>query len=88
MIGFWNRKEIYMGYSMSIFNDIRDILDQNDIKYKYKVFNNTSSMTRGSNRNVRVNIGKDGEQNYMYYIYVHNKDYDHASALIRQVSQR
>lgn len=26
MIGFWNRKELYMGWSMNRWNDIRNIL--------------------------------------------------------------
>ena len=39
MIAFWNRKEVYMGYSMNECGEIRSILAANSIKFTYKVVN-------------------------------------------------
>ena len=75
MIRFWNRFEVYVGFSLKKFNEIRDILEANDIKYSYSVTNRYSH----PNRN-------EGHSNYskMYYIYVNKKDKDIALNVVRK----
>ena len=79
MIAFWNRKEVYMGYSMSECSEIRGVLSANQIKYTYKVVNPFASSGRGT----RGSFGENHELSHMYYVYVHVKDYEWASKLIR-----
>ncbi len=78
MLTFWNRKEVYMGYSMSDFADIRSVLAVHSIKYTFKVIN-----ACGSNYKRRGIFGEDSKFNYMYYIYVHKRDYEWACELIK-----
>lgn len=84
MIGFWNRKEVYMGQSMSRYNDIRDILSDNEIKYTYKVVNRNSL----TGRSTRGSIGERTELAYMYYVYVHRDDYERAYGMINLHDQK
>lgn len=79
MIVFWNRKEVYMGYSMAECGEIRSILAVNQIKYTYKVVNPFARSGRGT----RGSFGENPELSHMYYVYVHEKDYEWASKLIR-----
>lgn len=30
---FWNRKEVYVGFSMKKFDEVREVLSSNGIKY-------------------------------------------------------
>ena len=47
MIGFWNRKEVYVGHSMNKFSNIRSILVANNISYTYKTINHNNSEFSG-----------------------------------------
>lgn len=75
---FWNRREVYMGFSMKKFNEVRDILLANNIKYDYRLINYNSG-------NVRARFGSFGQNpefEYEYYLYVHKNDYEYACAKI------
>ena len=39
MITMFNSKTVYLGTDLKRFNEVRDYLDQNHIKYKYKTRN-------------------------------------------------
>ena len=41
MITMFNSKTVYLGTDLKRFNEVRDYLDQNHIKYKYKTRKNT-----------------------------------------------
>lgn len=86
MIAYWNRQEVYMGYSISKCSDIRSLLANSNIEYTYKTINCTNSATSGSGCGVRGEFDKRIEFNYMYYIYVHKNDYDYACKLIRDLN--
>lgn len=78
MIMFWNRREVYIGFSMKKFNEIRDILLANNIKYDYRVINHN-----GENSRARFgSYGMNSKYEYEYYLYVHKSDYDYAYAKI------
>ncbi len=79
MIGFWNKKEVYIGYSMAEYANIRDILVANQIKYTYK----TVSSSSGNRRGVIGSFGESAELSCMYYIYVHKNDYNWVCKLIQ-----
>ncbi|PHV72076.1 hypothetical protein CS063_00940 [Sporanaerobium hydrogeniformans] len=78
MIAFWNRKEIYMGYSMVDFIEIRNILSIHQIRHTYKIL----CPFGGSGRR-RVSFGVNPDFSHMYYIYIHIKDYEYVCKLIR-----
>ena len=84
MIMFWNRKEVYVGFSMKSFGEIRDILSANGIKYTYKVININSSSTIGSSRVSLGSLGEKPQLAYEYYVYVNKNDYDNAYGIINQ----
>lgn len=78
MITICNRKELYIGSSMEDFNEIRKLLTHNEIPYKYKMINREDA----NRRNFTV-FKRDMAVQYIYYIYVHKKDYDKALFLIQ-----
>ena len=74
---FWNRKEVYHGFSLKTQTEVREILKANHIKYDYRVIN--------LNYKGRVRIGDFGinrDFSLEYYIYVSKKDYEYASHLL------
>ena len=69
MIAFWNRKEVFCGFSMQDFDKALDILSENRIKYAYRIVNYASSRN-----NIIGQSGESSNCSAMYYIYVHKKD--------------
>lgn len=85
MITIWNRKEVFVGYSLQKFNEVRNNLNINNIKYCYKIFNRNSPYLFGSRRGRIGTFGENMEYENTYYIYVHKKDYDYAMLLLRNI---
>lgn len=83
MIFFFNQKEVFMGYSMKEFSDIRFKLLTNGIKYKVKTVNQSSSTFLSSSRVRNGSYGLNQAYNYLYYIYVHKNDYDKAQSILK-----
>lgn len=79
MIMFWNRKEVFIGNSLQEFNETRNILVFNGIKYKYRIVDNSGS---GGLRRTG-NFGMNMDYLKTYYIYVHRDDYARASTLLK-----
>lgn len=69
---FWNRVEIYCGYSLRDFSELRDCLNTKGISYDYKLINGSNNRTRFGS------LGLNPKFKTMYYLYVHRKDYDQA----------
>ena len=36
MIRLWNRKEVFVGFSIDKFNEVLDILNRNNIQYNFR----------------------------------------------------
>lgn len=73
---FWNRVELYCGFSMKEFSELRNALAAENIKYEYRMVNyNTKS--RGRIRQPWLNSDYETQ----YYLYVHQKDYEKAMYL-------
>ena len=85
MITFFNRKEIFVGSSIDQFNNVRERLRQNNIKYTYRVMDRNSSNVVGSQRGRTGTLGQDLNISKTYYLYVHKKDYEQAIGLIGRV---
>lgn len=75
---FWNRREIYIGYSMKDFSNLRDTLISAGIRYDYKTFNQNTS----SNRIRFGGFGLNPLYELQYYLYVHRKDFDRVQYLL------
>jgi hypothetical protein len=73
---FWNRVEIYCGYSSKEFYELRDVLAAKKIRYDYRIVNNA-----GRNNSRKISFGVNPKYQYLYYLYVHQKDYDEAMFL-------
>jgi hypothetical protein len=78
---FWKRVEIYCGFSLKEFSDLRDSLIATDIKYDYKLIDRNNSSTFRSNRGRHGALRQDAKFTMQYYLYVHHKDYEHAMFL-------
>lgn len=83
MIMIWNRKEVFMGYSLQKFNEVCEILNTNRIRYKYRIVDNNGSYLFGlGGRGRRGTFGENLNYSNLYYIYVHKSDYDNARVLL------
>lgn len=86
MLWFFNRKEVYTGFSLSDFARVRDTLAANGIRYETKVVDMS-----GRGRGVRSALfaterysSSAGYTSYskQYYVYVHKDDCDRAVHLL------
>lgn len=83
MFTFFNSESLWIGTDMNRLSQIRSILDNNSIKYKYKVKNHLGQWNgRGTTRGTMGSLGNSTEQMYQYEIFVHKKEYEKAKYLI------
>jgi len=71
---FWNRVEIYHGFSLKEFTDLKNSLAVAGVHYDYKYFH-------PNNHSKPVSFFQDTKNIVQYYLYVHHKDYEHAMFL-------
>lgn len=79
MITMFNSKSVFLGTDMKRFNEVREYLDANHIKYKYKVKNRQgqwSGVGGGTVRGRTGSLGTPAAAMYEYEILVHKDDYD------------
>ena len=75
MITLFNSKLIFAGTSMKEFNEMREFLKQNNVKYKYKVNIQTGRWAGGgTHRGIHGSIGINMEHDKMYEIRIKEKD--------------
>lgn len=84
MIMPWNRKEVYNGYSMKAFNEIKESLISNRIKYTTRIINSKNPKLFGPSRSYTGSFGEKTEFTYEYYIYVHKDDYEKVMWLLKK----
>ena len=83
MFTFFNSESLWTGFEMDRFNQIRGILDNNAIPYKYKVRNHLGQFSgRGTIRGSKGSFGNPTEQMYQYEILVYKKDFEQAKFLL------
>ena len=75
MLDFKNRT-IFFGDSLSQFNKIRDILDQNHIPYKYRIHNSNNSFSPGMGipRSIGGNTMSSVQNRYEILVSKQNED--------------
>ena len=83
MFTFFNSESLWIGFEMDRFNQIRDVLDNNSIPYKYKVRNHLGQFSgRGTIRGSKGSFGNPTEQMYQYEVFVYRKDLEKAKFVI------
>lgn len=83
MITVFNRARVYAGVDMKAFADIRAVLEQNSIPYRYKLRTRTGQWTPDGT--VRAHAGSYGENasfSTEYAVYVHKAQAEQARVLI------
>ena len=81
----FTNQTIYSGTSLKTFNMIRDKLDANNIKYKYRLNSHNDvfvSFDRGTIRSQGGNFEKNAGT--MYEILVAKKDIENINAIIKE----
>lgn len=72
---FWNKVEIYCGFSLKEFSELKNALADTGIRYEYKIVN------LNQNRGKIGTLGQNLKYDTQYYLYVHQKDYYNAMHL-------
>lgn len=84
MITIFNRKMIFTSFSMESQADVRNLLDNNGIRYYVKVVNRRSASPFANGTRSRTgSFGEDFSHMYEYVIYVHKKDFESANKCIQ-----
>ena len=83
MLTILNSESLWIGTDMIQFNAIRDILDREKIKYKYKTYNHLGEWAgSGTLRGNFGSVGNPTSQSIQYEIFVARKDLEKAQAVI------
>lgn len=82
MILFWNWREVYVGVSIQKFNEIRNLLRSQDIRYQTKT-RDSSARDQGLGRGRRGSTGENRKFSKTYSIYVHRRDYERVMQQLR-----
>lgn len=82
----FNKKDVYMGYSLDELSKIREVLHEEGIKYTYKIMNHSESWTgRGTIRGYFGSFGMNMGYEKQYIVSVKKKDYEKAKYLVNSV---
>ena len=85
MFTVFNSESIWIGTDLKKFNEIRDILDRERIKYKYKVKDRIGEWNgRGTIRSSMGSAGNLTDQTKQYEILLDKKDLEKAQNLIQK----
>ncbi len=83
MFTVFNTESLWIGTDLKKFNEIRDALDRDGIRYKYKVKDQLGEWTgRGTLRGTVGSAGNLPEQMKQYEILVEKKDFAKAKAVV------
>ena len=83
MLTILNSESLWIGTDMIQFNAIRDILDREKIKYKYKTYNHLGEWAgSGTLRGNFGSVGNPTSQSIQYEIFVARKDLEKAQAVM------
>ncbi len=85
MITVFNRKELLITMDTSRRSAVCGVLSANGINYTTKVTNLQSASVFENKRGRYGSFGINQNYSYEYRIYIHKKDYDKASYLIKDV---
>lgn len=85
MFTFINSESLWIGTDMNRFNRIREELEKEQVRYKYKVRNRTGQWSgAGTLRGRTGGLGIPAEKMHEYEIIVYKKDFEKASSILNQ----
>ncbi|MEH7107487.1 hypothetical protein [Bacillus sp. JJ1764] len=83
---FFNKEEVYIGFSMEDFSKVREILKSKGIKYTYKIIDHSAKwMSGGTSRGNYGSIGMNSKFEKQYVISVKKKDSENARYWVNSV---
>ena len=82
MIAPWNRKEVYMGFSVEKCSQVRGIMAAHGIKYTHRLVSHANATFFTSHRARSGTFGENRDYSTQYYVYVHKDDYSKAAAAL------
>ena len=89
MFTAFNSESLWIGTDLKRFNEIRDVLDRENIKYKYKVKDQLGEWTGSGTLRGRVgSAGNPAEQAKQYEILGDKKNLEQSIQLCRTLSDR
>jgi hypothetical protein len=81
----FNKEDVYIGYSIEELSKVRDTLENEGIKYSYKVVNRSGQWSRrGTRRGTFGSYGINMDYEKQYTVYVHRKDFERAKHLVNR----
>ena len=84
MITIWNQREVFIGNPSEELKSTMNTLSENKIKYKYRVFSDSSVHFLNSTiASLGIFISKN-DCSKIYYVYLHKKDYADALAVLEK----
>jgi hypothetical protein len=83
---FFDKEDVYIGYSLEELSKVRDTLENEGIKYTYKIINHSGQWTgRGSTRGNRGSFGMNMDYEKQYVVSVKKSDYEKAKYLVDKI---
>ena len=79
---FWNRDLLYRGTLMERYNEIKNILELNNIKYKIKIESKNKDIGPLMDKAIIGTLGQKENFSYEYSIFVNKESYEFAHYLI------
>lgn len=83
----FSKAKLLCTFSSQAYYRTIDILNDNHIPYDSKVVNQQDASSIGSTRGRVGSLGINQDCQYLYYIYVRNKDLEKAEHLTRQAAR-
>lgn len=82
---FFQKEEVYIGFSMEEFSKVRGALRNNDIKYTYKVVDCSGQwLGHGGTRGYFGSAGMNSKYEKQYTVFVKKKDSEIAKYLVNK----
>ena len=82
---FWNRYLLYKGTSIKRYNEIKNILKLNNIKYKDKIENKNRDIGPMMDKIIIGSLGQKEDFSWEYKIFVNKENYEYAQYLIKNI---
>jgi hypothetical protein len=79
----FNKEDVYIGYSIEELSKVRNILDNEGVKYSYKVANRQGQWAgMGTRRGTYGGFGINMDYEKRYTVSVHKKEFEKAKHLV------
>ena len=81
----FSRENVYIGYSIEELSKVRESLENESIKYSYKVVDRSGQWSgRGTRRGKLRSYGINMDYEKQYTVYVHRKDFEKAKHIVNR----